>query len=159
MFNKNQNVMKDYISLSTTPGMEDCAAMNDDNYMRDSRLEARVYQRQLQREYGTPPPGTEFRVKRCPHDFGTYLDLEFHYDDEDQRHVAYMADVDNGCLHWDDKALRELKQSGYSKHILKSRSTKRKESEGNMEDDEAYSTDNGPTGHGDICYSDADPGL
>ncbi len=26
-------------------------------------------------------------------------------------------------------------------------------------DDDLYDTDNGPTGHGEICYSDADPGL
>jgi hypothetical protein len=26
-------------------------------------------------------------------------------------------------------------------------------------DGDIYDTDNGPTGHGDICYSDADPGL
>ena len=27
------------------------------------------------------------------------------------------------------------------------------------EEDDLYDTDNGPTGHGDICYSDADSGL
>ena len=27
------------------------------------------------------------------------------------------------------------------------------------DDDDLYNYDNGPTGHGDVCYSDADPGL
>lgn len=27
------------------------------------------------------------------------------------------------------------------------------------EEDDLYDTDNGPTGHGDMCWSDADPGL
>jgi hypothetical protein len=27
------------------------------------------------------------------------------------------------------------------------------------DDDDIYDTDNGPTGHGEICWSDADPGL
>lgn len=28
-----------------------------------------------------------------------------------------------------------------------------------FDEDDLYDTDNGPTGHGDICWSDADPGL
>lgn len=149
--------MKDFISLSTTPGMEDCIALGHQRYMRDARLEARVYQRQLLRVYGMNPSGTQFRITRCPHDFGTYLDLEFHYDDDDQRHVAYMASIDEGCLHWDEEALRELKQDQYSLSLLTKAKVSRRTNKNRMDD--GYTTDNGPTGHGDICYSDADPGL
>jgi hypothetical protein len=148
--------MKDYISLSTTPGMEDCAPLGDGGYMKNARLEAHAYQRQLQRTYGMNPVGTKFRIKRCPHDFGTYLDLEFHYDDENQRHVAYMAVIDEGCLHWDERAIEELKQRGYS-HLPRGAARKRPTSRSSEED--GYTTDNGPTGDGDVCYSDADPCL
>ncbi|MCD9015214.1 hypothetical protein [Parachryseolinea silvisoli] len=142
--------MKDHISLSTTPGMEDCAALSDEDYMDNARLEARTYQRQLIRFYGMNPAGTAFRITRCAHDFGTYLDLEFHYDDENQRHVSYMAALDEGCLYWDDKAIHELKHDGYSLlQIVKVKGRR----------DFEHSNNDGPTGHGDDCYSDADPGL
>ncbi len=106
--------MTDYIELvTTTPVDEPCAQVGMEDYMNQARLEARTYIAQLQRVYGAPPVGSHFKIIRCPHDFGTYLDIRFYYDDEDQRHVAYMDNIEQGCERWDTDAIRELNKSNY----------------------------------------------
>ncbi len=59
------------------------------------------------------PTGSHFKLVRCSHEFGTYLDIRFLYDDEDQSHVKYAIDIEQGCELWDEKAIQELKVLGY----------------------------------------------
>lgn len=106
--------MIDYIELvTTTPLSELCAQVGEEGYLIRARLEARTYMEQLQRVYGTPPEGAHFKIIRCPHDFGIYLDIRFYYDDEDQRHVVYMDKLEQGCERWDAMALAALEKQGY----------------------------------------------
>lgn len=106
--------MIDYIELvTTTPVSEPCAQVGMEDYLNRARLEARTYINQLQRVYGAPPTGSHFKIIRCPHDFGTYLDIRFYYDDEDQRHVAYMDTIEQGCERWDAIAIANLTNQGY----------------------------------------------
>lgn len=106
--------MTDYIELvTTTPVDEPCAQVGMEDYINQARLEARTYISQLQRVYGAPPAGSHFKIIRCPHDFGIYLDIRFYYDNEDQRHVAYMDNIEQGCERWDTDAIRELNKSNY----------------------------------------------
>lgn len=106
--------MLDYMEISqTTPCDEPCVQIGSENYMKLSRLEARTYIDQLQRKFGSAPVGSFFKIVHCPHDFGTYLDIRYYYDDEDQRHVAYLCEIDRGCDKWDDVALKELEEKGY----------------------------------------------
>lgn len=145
--------MTDSIFLATTtPSGEKCAQLNfTKDYMEMSKLEAHAYIRQLTRVLGENPEGTRFLLAHCPHDFGTYLDIKFFYNDEDENQIEYMNSVENGCETWDEEALKELNESGY---VLKS-----VHDEDDEEIMESLTTDNGPTGHGDICMSDANPGL
>lgn len=106
--------MLDYIHLSqTTPCNEPCAQVGEENYMTNARIEAHVYLDQLRRTFGENPHGSFFKMVRCPHDFGTYLDIRFYYDDEDQRHVRYMSNVESGCETWDPEALLKLQRENY----------------------------------------------
>ncbi|MDZ7646003.1 MAG: hypothetical protein U5K54_01835 [Cytophagales bacterium] len=106
--------MLDYIYLSqTTPWGEPCAQVGADDYLKNLRIEVRTYIKQLKRTLGTNPEGSFFKVIRCPHDFGTYLDIRFYYDDEDQSHVTYMMDVETGCDKWDDEARKDLRGRTY----------------------------------------------
>lgn len=115
MFNQNVKRMLDYIHLSqTTPCNETCAQVGGEDYMTDARIEARVYIDQLTRTFGKNPEGSFFKLVRCPHDFGTYLDIRFYYDDEDQHHVLFMSKVESGCECWDDQSLLDLQNQGYS---------------------------------------------
>ena len=106
--------MLDYIHLSqTTPCDEPCAQLGSEDYMKNARLEARVYIGQLKRAFGSNPQGSFFKMAGCPHDFGLYLDIRFYYDDENQSHVKYAVDIELGCDKWDTKALQELAENNY----------------------------------------------
>ncbi len=110
--------MIDYIELvTTTPVDEPCAQVGMEDYINQARLEARTYIAQLQRVYGAPPVGSHFKIIRCPHDFGTCLDIRFYYDDEDQRHVAYMDNIEQGCERWDEKARQTLGTQSYQLQV------------------------------------------
>lgn len=100
--------------MATTPSDEPCAQIGDADYLKRARVEARAYVNQLLRIYGTNPSGTHFAFVRCPHDFGTYLDIRFYYDDEDQCHVKYMMDIETGCGKWDEVAIEELTEKAIS---------------------------------------------
>lgn len=106
--------MLDYIELSqTTPCDEPCAQVGSENYLKNARIEAWAYVNQLTRTLGMQPHGSFFKIVRCPHDFGTYLDIRFYYDNEDQRQVMYMMNVEAGCEKWDEATLNELNERGY----------------------------------------------
>lgn len=106
--------MLNYIYLSqTTPWGEPCSQVGADDYLKNARIEVRAYIEQLKRTLGINPKGSFFKVFRCPHDFGTYLDIRFYYDDEDQSHVAYMLDVETGCDKWDGEARKYLRERNY----------------------------------------------
>ncbi len=112
--------MEDYIYLmATTPGDEPCAQTGDADYLKRARVEARAYVNQLLRIYGTNPSGTHFEIIRCPHDFGTYLDIRFYYDDEDQGHMKYVVDIENGSRNWDSQSRKELAEFGLYRFKVK----------------------------------------
>lgn len=145
--------MTDYIHLSgTTPYDERCAQVGSNDYMKNARMEAHAYIRQLTRTFGANPEGTKFILANNPHDFGTYIDIRFFYDDENEAHLNFMKLIDEGCAEWDASALDELKSKGY-------RLEHEEESDSGIPWQESYTYENGPTGHGDVCMSDADPGL
>lgn len=142
--------MIDYIFLGTTaPAAESCAQLNHTkDFMKMARIEARTYIKQLTRVFGEAPEGTKYGIVKCPHDFGYYLDIKFFFDDEDLKHTEFMNKIEEGCEEWDAISQEELKALGYSL---------RNEEQEDFE--ESWTFDNGPTGHGDICMSDADSGL
>ena len=107
--------MRDYIDLvQTTPNDEPCAQIGHVDYHTMARIEANVFIGQLQRTLGMNPAGTRFRIIQCPHDFGVYLDIRFHYDDEIDLHYEYMCKLERACDKWDTHAIQELQQRGYS---------------------------------------------
>ncbi|HTF18290.1 MAG TPA: hypothetical protein VK658_09480 [Chryseolinea sp.] len=149
--------MTDYIHLSgTTPYDEACAQIGSEDYMKYAKLEAHAYIRQLTRTFGTNPEGTRFVLAHNPHDFGTYIAIRFFYDDEDENHLLYMAPMEGGCAEWDATALSELKRNGCR---LEREDDETEKEESGEPWEESYTYDNGPTGHGDDCLSDADSGL
>ena len=106
--------MMDYMDLvQTTPSDERCMQVGEDNYLKFSRIEAHAYISQLKRSFGSPPAGSRFCIVRCPHDAGTYLDIRYWYDDEEQAHVEYMIEIERGTDKWDEEALQELEANDY----------------------------------------------
>jgi hypothetical protein len=77
-------------------------------------LEVQAFTRQLLRIHGSPPEGARFKIIRCPHDFGTYLDLALVYDEDNEEHVEWMLKIESGIPDkWDQAAITELQEVGY----------------------------------------------
>lgn len=81
--------MTDYIELGVTPCNESCCQVGRDNYSKYGLLEAREFKRMLEALYADKLDLVTFRVKTCPHDFGSYYDVAIVYDTEEGMNVAY----------------------------------------------------------------------
>lgn len=148
--------MKTSILVSTTPNKELCVLYDVPNYRFNASLEARTYKDQLLRTHGKNPSGSSLRITSSKSNGLVDYAIRFHYDSENQRHIIYLEKLDEGCQHWDKQAKKRLVKKGYPfQGIITKPNSKRYD----RFDDEGYTYDNGPTGHGDICWSDADPGL
>ena len=107
--------MRDYLDLSSVPVSEPCACVGSDDYMTRARIECRAFAHQLERTFPQAvEAGCSFRVKSNPHDFGTYLEVQVRFDDDDehQTHWAFMIENDLPEA-WDDQARAELAAADY----------------------------------------------
>lgn len=62
------------LSLGPVPGDEDCAQVGTPDYYDRAGGECRRHIALLRAKFGAEPEGARFRIKCCPHDFGTYLE-------------------------------------------------------------------------------------
>jgi len=101
--------MLESLSLSPTPVGEECAQLGDSNYSSRARKECSAFINQLIREFGEPPAGAGFKISQNHHDFGTYLDVEISFRDEDEAAAAYAYEIEaNLPEYWDEVAHKEL---------------------------------------------------
>ena len=111
--------MRDYQTLGPTPWNEPCAQVGAADYAEKSRLETQTYINQLLRQFGEPPGLSFFRVKRFPHEFGSYHEVVITYDDENEAAVEFAYNVENNTPErWDEQALEELRQRGYTMQVV-----------------------------------------
>jgi len=84
-------------------------------YLLRMRVECRAFAHQLERVFPQAiEAGCSFRVKSNPHEFGSYLEVQvcFNDNDEAQTHWAFMIENDLPET-WDDQARAELAAAGY----------------------------------------------
>lgn len=107
--------MRDYFELATTvPTDEPCAQVGSDNYTSTARAEAEAFRQQIYRTFGDPPVGTGIKIISCPHDFGSYLDLQIVYDCDSEESSDWAFGVEGGLPdNWDAEAIEEQKSKGY----------------------------------------------
>ena len=107
----------DYIELETTPYSEDCAKVGQDDYTERSKLESRVFIKQLLRQFPIPEileREIKYKVKLNFHDFGDYREVRVYYNSNNGEAWDYASYVeDNIPENWDEEALAELKEKGY----------------------------------------------
>lgn len=105
------------VSLSVSPRDEGCAQFGDEDYAEGAGREINALIRQLERQFGAPPPGFEFRIGAMDRELGydedyrteAMLELLMVFDDADRKHIAYARRVDAGFPDkWDDIARQEL---------------------------------------------------
>jgi hypothetical protein len=108
--------MRDYLDLAPTPADEPCAMVEKTGeYMPRMRAECRAFVGQLERAFPLAvEAGVYFRIKSNQHEFGSYLEVQACFDDEDedQTQWAYLIE---GYLPeaWDDQARAQLAEAGY----------------------------------------------
>lgn len=73
---------RDYIEFDCSPVNEPCVSVSQDaDYMPAMREEANRMKELLEKRF--PDVNGEFMIKKCNHDFGSYLEIRFYYDDDD----------------------------------------------------------------------------
>jgi uncharacterized protein YbaR (Trm112 family) len=101
--------MRDALSLGATPYGETCAAVGQEDYRKRARVECRAYIGQLTRMFGEPPDGCRLIIRSCPHDFGSYLDVEAVFDSDNEPAVRFAYRLEDGVPElWDAEAREEL---------------------------------------------------
>ncbi len=107
--------MRDTFELATCCPIEEKGTQvsQERDYFPWMQKEATAFKNQLERmaergEFGERG-NAYFKTKRCPHDFGTYLDIEVVYNDDSETETDFMLAVEsNTPLKWDDEARKEL---------------------------------------------------
>jgi hypothetical protein len=106
--------MRDFIDFETTPCDEPCTQVGGDDYSRLARLEIKAFHDQIIREFGHAPENSGFKTKSNPHDFGSYLSLQFNFEDEDEVASEYGYGIEsNFPSMWDNEARAYLESNGY----------------------------------------------
>jgi hypothetical protein len=101
--------MQDSLSIGPVPSDEQCEQLGPNYSPTRARSECKAFMAQLIRQFGAPPPDAYLRIKANPHDFGSYLEVEVVYSDEDEDAVKYAFDMENNSpTQWDAEARREL---------------------------------------------------
>ena len=122
--------------LGTSPIDEDCVQLIKGNttYLRKMIAEARVFIKQLEKQF--PKHKNKFKIEKCYHDFGPYIEVIFEYDDTQYEqairieeemwsswHEEIIADlidiqeISNGNSAKDEmtlKAIEYLEEKGYT---------------------------------------------
>lgn len=90
-----------FIDLGAGPAEEDCAQLGQSpNFDSLNRLEIAVYKSALIARYGPPPPGCRLAGLSNRHDFGRYVELVLHIENELDEAVAdYATRVEEGLAH------------------------------------------------------------
>jgi hypothetical protein len=87
--------MRDYLELGATPAGEPCAQVGSDDYHEKAICECRRYRDQLILQFGNPPDGANFAIKRFPHDFGSYHGVVIYFDNNIPEAINYAFNVES----------------------------------------------------------------
>ena len=78
----------------TSPYAEDCVYLGEDDYLPRAKKEANRFLAQIRKHYGNEPGSSYLDIKKNPHDFGTYLSIEFYYEADNEEEVDYGFDIE-----------------------------------------------------------------
>lgn len=102
--------MRQPITIGAAPSEESCAQVGRSNYAEDSKLECRVFRRQILRCHPIPNDAkASLVITSESHDFGTYREVAVRFDDQDEIATDYAFTLErNGPTQWDAIARYEL---------------------------------------------------
>lgn len=93
--------MAEYLEFDTAPCEENCVQVDSKkDYMPEMRAEALRYVAMLEARFPNAPG--EFRVKSNPHDFGSYLEVRYYYNNEDENELNWAYFIEGNLpSRWD----------------------------------------------------------
>lgn len=105
--------MQDYLEIGSSPAAEQCVQVGEDNYQTRSRMECKIFIKQIRRQLGAEPSGAFLRVRSNPHDFGSYQEVACYFKDDmpDAVEYAYRCESEVSEI-WDEEARKELRECG-----------------------------------------------
>ena len=87
--------MKDYYPIAPVPYGEECAQVGQPGYFRQAMAECRRFKALLEAAF-PPPPGTSFKIKGFPHDFGEYHEVIVEFNDTNEASAEFAGMVEDG---------------------------------------------------------------
>ena len=95
--------MENYLVLAPAPIEEACACVGEEEYMPRARAECTRFIALLRKKFGPEPHGAQLAIKSFLHDFGNYLEVVCHFDEDVPESVAYAYHCeDNLPKTWSD---------------------------------------------------------
>lgn len=82
-------MMKDYISIGSTPCDEPCAQVGQQDYREKAITECRRFIQLLRKTFGPDPRGAYLTTKWSPHDLGEYVEVVCYFDTDIEAAVEY----------------------------------------------------------------------
>lgn len=97
-----------FVDIGGTPAEEPCAQLGQTpNFDVLNKLEVLAYKYAIIARYGPPPPGCRLTGLSNRHDFGRYVSLVLHVEDElDDTVREYAEAVEDGLATWLDAGFR-----------------------------------------------------
>ena len=87
--------MKDYLTLGSTPILEECQVSQTENYILKMREESRRYMDMLQRRFPIPEGlNVFFSIKKFSQYFGSYFEAVIYFDDEVEEELRFALFVE-----------------------------------------------------------------
>ena len=101
------------VEIGSTPHEEDCASFGTPLYYERAQIECRIFARQIERLYGTPPEGCKIFTYGSNYDGDRkYYEVAIKYNDEIESCVDYAFSAENDekkvLGKWDEQAREEL---------------------------------------------------
>lgn len=97
-----------FVDIGGTPANESCAQLGQTpNFDVLNKLEVLAYKYAIIARYGAPPPGSRLTGLSNQHDFGRYVSLVLHVEDElDDAVRNYAQTVEEGLATWIEAGFR-----------------------------------------------------
>ncbi len=95
--------MRETLGVGVCPWEEECVQVGCENYLALAEQECQRYIELLTKIHGTPPGNARFQISYNPHDFGTYLEVDIHFDSDSdvESEWAYRVEA-NTPAQWDN---------------------------------------------------------
>ncbi len=95
--------MRDYVSIGSSPCEEECVQVSKtEDYIIAMKAECRRFLELIRKKLWPEPPGAQLAIKGFEHDFGTYYEVVYYFDTDNEEAVKYvLCCEDEAPRKWD----------------------------------------------------------